>query len=131
MARLDEEERALANDIAQQQDENDELDKQIAELSKVLEEQNALLSQEMAENDALAQKEVDLEKEVADLKNEYSAAQNSMSIGWTNSITLRREITASKDALARISEEWKAAEAEKEVSRMELEQKVNLFQGNF
>ena len=131
MARLDEEERALANDIAQQQDENDELDRQIAELSKVLEEQNALLSQEMAENDALAQKEVDLEKEVADLKNEYSAAQNSMSIGWTNSITLRREITASKDALARISEEWKAAEAEKEVSRMELEQKVNLFQGNF
>ena len=131
MARLDEEERALANDIAQQQDENDELDKQIAELSKVLEEQNALLSQEMAENDALAQKEVDLGKEAADLKNEYSAAQNSMSIGWTNSITLRREITAGKDALASISEEWKAAESEKETSRIELEEKINLFQGKF
>ena len=68
MVRLDEEERALAYDTARQQDENDELDKQIAELSKVLEEQNALLSQEMAEIDALAQKEVDLEKELAGLK---------------------------------------------------------------
>ena len=128
---LDEEKSALAFEIARQQDESEQLEKQIAELSKVVEEQNALLSQEMAEKDVLAQKEVDLEKELAELKVEYFTAQNSMSVGWTNSITLRREITAGKDALAKFAEELKAAEAEKEDSRIQLEQNVDRFQGTF